>query len=116
LFRERLVEIIRVNIPINILGKSLIYNLVCPAFKPQLNHIKFRFNFEVGERVPLKEVNMLRKLVPLLDNVSEVSVRLTTNIWQILNLGFRDTVDAHRVWALVVYPDEATLSGGETSI
>jgi hypothetical protein len=98
-------EIVCVNVPVNILGKSLVYNLIGPTLKPFLNNFKRFFYFEMWERITLEEIDVLWEVVPVFDDMSQICVRLATDIGECLYLGIRDAVYANRVWTFVIDPD-----------
>jgi hypothetical protein len=98
-------NIVRMNVPIDILRKSLIYNLVSPAFKPFLDYLKRVFYFKMWEWVALQEIDVLWETIPVINDVCEIGVRLTTYIWKGLYLGIGDAIYANRVWTFVIDPD-----------
>jgi len=99
------VKIVGVNVPVNILGKSFVYNLIGPAFKPFLNHFERFFYFEVWERIALKEIDVLWEVFPVFDDMSQICVRLATDIGECLYLGIGDAIYANGVWTFVIDPD-----------
>jgi hypothetical protein len=94
-----------VNVPVNILGKSFVDNLICPALKPFLNHFERVFYFKVGERIALKEIDVLWEVVPVFDDMSQICMRLASDIGECLYLGFWDAIYANGVWTFVIDPD-----------
>jgi hypothetical protein len=79
--------------------------LLSPAFKPFLDNLERVFYFKVWEWVALQEIDVLWEIIPVINDVCEIGVRLTTDIWKGLYLGIGDAIYANRVWTFVIDPD-----------
>jgi hypothetical protein len=98
-------NIVRMNVPIDILRKSLFEYLLSPAFKPFLDHLERVFYFKMWEWVTLQEIDVLWEVVPVFDDMSQICMRLASDIGECLYLGFWDAIYANGVWTFVIDPD-----------